>query len=174
MEMDAGQITDGASGGDCQMPEENVFSIGDVAREFGVSLRAPRFYEDRGLHPRRRGTTRLYSEGDRSRLQMILKGKRLGFTLTEIREILSSRTDIMNGGILSSICIPTRSRRRSAIWNASAPIWRRRSPSSKRRTSAPDALTTRSTPPEQCGFRPRRKYPKINGSVLIPSEPKWL
>ena len=98
MEMDAGQIADGASDGGFQVPEENVLSIGDVAREFGVSLRALRFYEDRGLlHPRRRGTTRLYSEGDRSRLQMILKGKQLGFTLTEIREILSSRTDIMNG-----------------------------------------------------------------------------
>ncbi len=98
MEMDAGQITDGTGEGDIQAPEENLLSIGDVAREFGVSLRALRFYEDRGLlHPRRRGTMRLYSEGDRSRLQMILKGKQLGFTLTEIREILESRTDIMNG-----------------------------------------------------------------------------
>jgi DNA-binding transcriptional MerR regulator len=98
MEMDAGQIVDGAGDGEAPAPEENLLSIGDVAREFGVSLRALRFYEDRGLiHPRRRGTTRLYSEADRSRLQMILKGKQLGFTLTEIREILSSRTDIMDG-----------------------------------------------------------------------------
>lgn len=98
MEIDADQIVDGASSGDAQPQTERVFSIGDIAREFSVSLRALRFYEDRGLlHPHRRGTTRLYSERDRSRLQMILKGKQLGFTLSEIREMLSTRNDAMNG-----------------------------------------------------------------------------
>lgn len=71
-----------------------VFSIGEIARQFGLSLRALRFYEDRGLlHPRRRGMTRLYSDRDRAHLQLILKGKQLGFTLGEIREILTSRGD---------------------------------------------------------------------------------
>jgi DNA-binding transcriptional MerR regulator len=64
-------------------------SIGAIAREFGVSLRALRFYEDKGLlEPLRQGTTRLYSVDDRSRLSTILKGKALGFTLREIREMV--------------------------------------------------------------------------------------
>ncbi len=67
------------------------YTIGDLAREFTVSLRALRFYEDRGLlHPRRQGLARYYSAADRVRLQMILKGKQLGFTLTEIRELLGN------------------------------------------------------------------------------------
>jgi DNA-binding transcriptional MerR regulator len=69
---------------------ERAWTIGDMAREFQVSLGTLRFYEDRALlHPRRRGTTRLYSGGDRVHLRMILKAKQLGFTLTEIREILA-------------------------------------------------------------------------------------
>lgn len=69
---------------------ERSWTIGEMAREFRLSLRALRFYEDRGLlHPRRRGTTRIYSGGDRRHLQMILKGKQLGFTLTEIHDILA-------------------------------------------------------------------------------------
>jgi DNA-binding transcriptional MerR regulator len=68
------------------------FSIGEVAREFGVSLRTLRFYEDRDLlHPVRQGTKRLYTDLDRSALQMIIKGKQLGFTLSGIRAILASR-----------------------------------------------------------------------------------
>ena len=67
-----------------------TYTIGDLAREFGVTLRTLRFYEDRGLlSPRREGTARIYSARDRSRLSVILKGKHLGFTLTEIREMLA-------------------------------------------------------------------------------------
>jgi DNA-binding transcriptional MerR regulator len=66
------------------------FTIGDLAREFGVSLRTLRFYEDRGLlSPRRDGTARIYDARDRERLSVILKGKQLGFTLTEIRAMLA-------------------------------------------------------------------------------------
>jgi DNA-binding transcriptional MerR regulator len=55
-----------------------------------VTLRALRFYEDRGLlSPRRDGTTRIYDARDRDRLSVILKGKQLGFTLTEIRAMLA-------------------------------------------------------------------------------------
>ncbi|MGH6819070.1 MAG: MerR family transcriptional regulator [Methylovirgula sp.] len=69
---------------------ERIWTIGEMAREFRVSLRALRFYEDRGLlHPRRNGTARLYSGRDRLHLEMILKAKQLGFTLAEIREILA-------------------------------------------------------------------------------------
>lgn len=66
-------------------------TIGEVAAEFNVSLRTLRFYEDRKLlRPRREGNTRLYSATDRLRMQMIMKGKQLGFTLTEIHDLLGS------------------------------------------------------------------------------------
>jgi DNA-binding transcriptional MerR regulator len=68
------------------------FSIGDLAREFGISLRTLRFYESKGLvAPRRYGTARLYSPDDRQRIALVLQGKRLGFTLAEIRELLAER-----------------------------------------------------------------------------------
>ena len=67
-----------------------TYTIGDLAREFGVTLRTLRFYEDRGLlSPRREGLSRIYDAQDRSRLAVILKGKRLGFTLTEIRAMVA-------------------------------------------------------------------------------------
>lgn len=67
-----------------------TYTIGDLAREFGVTLRTLRFYEDRGLlSPKREGAARIYDARDRSRLSVILKGKQLGFTLTEIREMLA-------------------------------------------------------------------------------------
>jgi DNA-binding transcriptional MerR regulator len=67
-----------------------TFTIGDLAREFSVTLRTLRFYEDRGLlSPTREGTTRIYDARDRNRLSVILKGKQLGFTLTEIRAMLA-------------------------------------------------------------------------------------
>jgi DNA-binding transcriptional MerR regulator len=66
------------------------FSIGDLSREFGVTLRTLRFYEDRGLlNPRREGATRVYDSKDRARLSVILKGKQLGFTLTEILNLVA-------------------------------------------------------------------------------------
>eukprot|EP01037_Dinobryon_pediforme_P024458 gene24458-26261_t len=65
------------------------FTIGDLAREFGVTLRTLRFYEDKGLlHPRREGANRIYGRRDRARLKLVLMGKRVGFSLIEIREML--------------------------------------------------------------------------------------
>ena len=65
------------------------YTIGDLAREFGVSLRTLRFYEDRGLlKPQRAGASRLYDGAQRARLELILKGKQLGFTLAEIQRLL--------------------------------------------------------------------------------------
>ena len=70
-------------------------TISDLARSYGVSLRTLRFYEDRGLlHPRRHGTMRYYGAADRVRLELILKGKRLGFTLSEIQDLISSRAKV--------------------------------------------------------------------------------
>lgn len=69
--------------------DKSVFTIGELAREFSVTHRALRFYEDKGLlNPKRRGTTRLYSRRDRARLMLLLSAKRLGFALGEIREML--------------------------------------------------------------------------------------
>ena len=70
------------------------YTIGDMARAYNVSLRALRFYEDRELmKPLRHGHARLYDAGQRMRLQLILKGKKLGFTLTEIRDMIAGRAD---------------------------------------------------------------------------------
>lgn len=70
-------------------PDRDAFSISDLSAEFGVTARALRFYEDEGLiAPERRGTTRLYSMRDRARLAWILRGKRVGFSLAEIREMI--------------------------------------------------------------------------------------
>ncbi len=68
---------------------EKYFSITDLTREFGVSTRTLRFYEDEGLiHPDRRGRTRLYRAEDRRLVQEILRGRRIGLTLAEIRELI--------------------------------------------------------------------------------------
>ena len=65
------------------------YSITELTREFGVSTRTLRFYEDEGLiHPERRGRTRLYRTADRHLIQEILRGRRIGFTIAEIREII--------------------------------------------------------------------------------------
>ena len=65
-------------------------SIGEIARAFEVSLRTLRFYEDRGLLvPRREGTARLYGPNEKARLSSIMSLKHLGFTLSEIREIVA-------------------------------------------------------------------------------------
>ncbi len=65
-----------------------TYTISQLAREFGVTTRAIRFYENRGLlAPRREGQKRIYSRRDRTRLKLTLRGKRLGMTLAEIKEV---------------------------------------------------------------------------------------
>src|SRR3982750_4755044 len=69
--------------------ERAEFCIGELAREFDVTPRAIRFYEDQGLlSPRRAGQRRIYTLSDRTRLKLTLRGKRLGLTLAEIRELI--------------------------------------------------------------------------------------
>lgn len=69
---------------------KTVYRIGDLARDFNVTLRTLRFYEDRGLiSPERDGSTRLYSQRDRARLKVILLAKQVGFPLTEIENLLA-------------------------------------------------------------------------------------
>jgi DNA-binding transcriptional MerR regulator len=66
-----------------------TWSITDLAAEFGVTLRTIRFYEDKGLlTPERRGTVRVFHPRDRIRLALILRGRRLGFSLDEIATIV--------------------------------------------------------------------------------------
>ena len=66
-----------------------VYSIGDLSREFGVTTRTIRFYEDQGLlSPNRNGQNRIYRARDRVRLKLILRGKRLGFPLKEIKKLI--------------------------------------------------------------------------------------
>ena len=68
---------------------EPTYSISELAHEFALTTRAIRFYEDEGmLAPERRGRARIYRERERVRLKLILRGKRLGFSLLEIRELL--------------------------------------------------------------------------------------
>jgi DNA-binding transcriptional MerR regulator len=69
--------------------ESKTYSITQLSEEFSVTPRAIRFYEDKGLlHPRRDGQTRIYSQRDWVRLLLILRGKRVGFSLAELRDIL--------------------------------------------------------------------------------------
>ena len=73
-------------------PQDNrdLFAIADLAREFGISTRAIRFYEAKGLlAPERVGATRVFRRRDRARLILILRGKRLGFSLRDISDYLS-------------------------------------------------------------------------------------
>ena len=68
----------------------DLFAIADLAREFGISTRAIRFYETKGLlNPERVGSTRIFRRRDRARLILILRGKRLGFSLRDISDYLS-------------------------------------------------------------------------------------
>jgi len=69
--------------------ERDRYTISDLTREFGVTARALRFYEDEGLiAPSRNGLSRIYSKRDRARLAWIMRAKNVGFSLTEIRELI--------------------------------------------------------------------------------------
>ena len=68
---------------------ETTYTITDLAQEFGLTTRAIRFYEDQGLlSPQRAGRSRIYGNRDRVRLKLTLRGKRLGLSLSEIRELI--------------------------------------------------------------------------------------
>lgn len=79
---------------DTNSESNDNLTIGALAREFNITLRAIRFYESKGLlKPRRDGKTRVYSPADRAQLALILKGKHLGFTLSEIRALIAAKTN---------------------------------------------------------------------------------
>src|SRR5215211_1955258 len=90
VEGSVAQVWAAESSGDHSSAGKAAFTIGELSREFGVTLRALRFYENKGLiSPQRDGLSRLYSQGDRNRLALILKGKKLGFTLGEISQMIA-------------------------------------------------------------------------------------
>ena len=69
--------------------QSKTYSISDLAQEFDITTRTIRFYEEKGLlKPNRNGNNRLYTVADKVKLKLILRGKRLGFTLTESRDII--------------------------------------------------------------------------------------
>jgi DNA-binding transcriptional MerR regulator len=78
---------------------KTTFTLGDLARELDVTHRTLRFYEDKGLvSPRRQGQSRIYSKRDRARLKLVLLGKKVGFSLAEIKEMLELY-DLKDGSI---------------------------------------------------------------------------
>lgn len=80
------------------MTANRTFTIRQLTKEFGVTARTLRFYEDEDLiAPSRRGQTRIYAPRDRARIILILRGRRVGFSLAEIREILNLY-DVHDGG----------------------------------------------------------------------------
>jgi DNA-binding transcriptional MerR regulator len=83
-------VTDLAAGLEAGAPRgRDIFTIRDLTKEFAVSARTLRFYEEKGLlDPSRRGEQRLYSRRDRARLAYVLAGKAVGFSLEEVREML--------------------------------------------------------------------------------------
>ncbi len=80
------------------MAEKTTYSISELAKEFDVTTRSVRFYEDQGLlKPSRRGQTRIFSSKDRVRLKLILRGKRMGFSLAETKELFDLWDETLTG-----------------------------------------------------------------------------
>ena len=80
------------------MDIKKTYSISELAKEFDVTTRSVRFYEDQGLlHPTRRGQTRIFSSKDRVRLKLILRGKRMGFSLAETKELFDLWDETLSG-----------------------------------------------------------------------------
>jgi DNA-binding transcriptional MerR regulator len=74
---------------DSEMGKEEPIKIGEMAKHFGVTLRTLRFYEDKGLiNPAREGSTRLYSKRDKARLKLIMLGRKVGFSLRDVKQIM--------------------------------------------------------------------------------------
>ncbi len=86
--IDSNEAAISGADADSAAPQGYV-RIGEIARTYGITLRTLRFYEDKGLlEPKREGTTRLYSENDIKKLKLILLGRKVGFSLREVKHML--------------------------------------------------------------------------------------
>ena len=93
------RVSDLVGGFAAEATERDVFTIRDLTKEFGVSARTLRFYEEKGLlEPTRRGEQRVYTRRDRARLAYVLAGKTVGFSLEDVREMLDLY-DLGDGGV---------------------------------------------------------------------------
>jgi DNA-binding transcriptional MerR regulator len=105
--MSLATATHGAPRGPASAPARaDSFGIRDLVREFGLTARTLRFYEEKGLlSPGRSGQERIYSRRDRARLQYVLMGRRVGFSLEEIQEMLdlSDLADRSTGHLRSAL-----------------------------------------------------------------------
>jgi DNA-binding transcriptional MerR regulator len=95
------------------MTQRRLYTVTELAKELGMTARAIRFYEDKGLiMPQRAGTTRVYSARDRARMILILRGKRLGFSLSTIKDYLDLYdTDITQHAQLKLLLVAVAKRR---------------------------------------------------------------
>lgn len=95
---------------------QQTFSISELAKEFDITPRSIRHYEDKKLiKPLRNGSQRIYSKGDKVRLQLILRGKRIGFSLSEIKEIISMYQSPSDEKMQTELLIEKIAERRQAL-----------------------------------------------------------
>ena len=99
------------------MPETTItFAISDLAREFGITPRTIRFWEDQGiLAPEREGSKRVFTRRDRARLKMALRGKRLGLSLAEIKDLIGMYASTEDETPQLLECLRVMSKRREAL-----------------------------------------------------------
>ncbi|MFK7976745.1 MAG: MerR family DNA-binding transcriptional regulator [Halioglobus sp.] len=95
---------------------EKTYSISELAQTFGITTRTIRFYEEKGLiHPSRDGQRRIYTDADRVRIKLILRGKRIGMTLAESAEVIDLYDPANNNAQQLSALIQTVSERRERL-----------------------------------------------------------
>jgi len=93
-----------------------TFAISDLAREFGITPRTIRFWEDQGiLSPEREGSKRVFTRRDRARLKMALRGKRLGLSLAEIKDLIGMYASTEDETPQLQECLRIMSKRREAL-----------------------------------------------------------
>ena len=99
------------------MPQTTItFAISDLAREFGITPRTIRFWEDQGiLAPEREGSKRVFTRRDRARLKMALRGKRLGLSLAEIKDLIGMYASTEDATPQLLECLRVMSKRREAL-----------------------------------------------------------
>ncbi|HEX6735365.1 MAG TPA: MerR family DNA-binding transcriptional regulator [Azonexus sp.] len=96
--------------------QATIFAISDLAREFGITPRTIRFWEDQGiLAPQREGSKRVFTRRDRARLKMALRGKRLGLSLAEIKDLIGMYNSTEDETPQLFECLRVMAKRREAL-----------------------------------------------------------